>query len=191
MHPPPICEWLCYGRLSICQYSLVPSTHAGPKTTFQLLPDSRHLTWGQVCHLKQLLVLASAIILGVRVSHGSRPWFTVSNSRLPQPGKLGHCIPQRQGAQLWPQAVGCPLLPPMIQANSEGISTCLHARSGFQLQSHSHIAGWRSWPGISYCQIVRRLIPSEAQSLTKGRVWYWSVTICSSESVFSMYITTD
>jgi hypothetical protein len=40
------------------------------------------LTRGRICSLKLLLALASAVILGYRVSWDSRPYFTVSDLRL-------------------------------------------------------------------------------------------------------------
>jgi hypothetical protein len=94
---------LCYDRRSVGQSVLVSNTHLGPKTTFLLLSDSCEfllygtpsLTRGRVYRLQLLLDLASAVILASE----SRPYFTVSDSRLPQPGGLGPriYIPQKHG----------------------------------------------------------------------------------------------
>jgi hypothetical protein len=59
------------------------------------------LTRGCVCRLQLLLVLARAVILG---------YFTVSDSRLPQPGGPSPCIyiPQEQGGPVIPPGIGVP-----------------------------------------------------------------------------------
>jgi hypothetical protein len=59
------------------------------------------LTRGRVCRLQLLLALASAVILGS---------FTVSGSRLSQPGRPGPhiCIPQEQGDPVIPPGTGFP-----------------------------------------------------------------------------------
>jgi hypothetical protein len=58
------------------------------------------LTRGWVCRLQLLLTLASAVILMSWVPRDSWPRFTVSDSRLPQPGGPGPpiCIPQEHGS---------------------------------------------------------------------------------------------
>jgi hypothetical protein len=65
------------------------------------------LTRGWVCRLQLLLVLASAVILRSE-SCGTRAYFTVSDSRLSQPGELGpHIyIPRSRVARLYLQALG-------------------------------------------------------------------------------------
>jgi hypothetical protein len=64
------------------------------------------LTRGRVCRLQLLLVFASEVILGSE----SRPYFTVSDSKLPQPGGPSPRIyvPQEQGGPVMTPGTGFP-----------------------------------------------------------------------------------
>jgi hypothetical protein len=68
------------------------------------------LTRGLVCRLQLLLSLVSKVILKVRVLRDSWPYFTISDSRLPQPGRPGHriYIPHDQGDLVIPPDTGFP-----------------------------------------------------------------------------------
>jgi hypothetical protein len=61
------------------------------------------LTRGRIYCLQLLLALVSAVILGSE-SHGARPYFTLSNTTVPQPGGPGAriYIPQEQGDPVIP-----------------------------------------------------------------------------------------
>jgi hypothetical protein len=103
---------LYYDGRSVGQSVLMSSTHLGLMTRFLLLSDScgfvdvrRSMTRERVCRLKLLPVLASAVTLG---SKYSLPYFTVSDSRRPQPGGSGPriYIPQEQGGPVIPADTG-------------------------------------------------------------------------------------
>jgi hypothetical protein len=63
---------------------------------------------GRVCRLQLLLVLARAVTLVSQVPRGSWPYFTVSDSRLPQHGGPGpHIyIPHKQGGPVIAPSTG-------------------------------------------------------------------------------------
>jgi hypothetical protein len=68
------------------------------------------LTRGWVCCLQLLLAITTAVILRVRVPRNSLSYFTVSHSRVPQPGGPGPriYIPQEQGGPGIPPGNGFP-----------------------------------------------------------------------------------
>jgi hypothetical protein len=68
------------------------------------------LTRGWVSNLRLLLVLTSAVILRSESRGTRRPHFTVSDSRLPQPGGPGSriYIPQEQGGPVMSPGTGFP-----------------------------------------------------------------------------------
>jgi hypothetical protein len=93
---------LYYDGRSVGQSVLVPDTHLGPTTNF--LPfliifrlsrvgscEAPSLTRARVCNLQFLLTLASAIFLRSDSRRTHYHIFTVSNLRLPQPGRPGSC----------------------------------------------------------------------------------------------------
>jgi hypothetical protein len=74
-------------------------------TVRQLRPSL--MKW-QVCNLQLLLGLASAVILESGVPYDSRPYFAVSNLRLPQHGQPGSQYSKQRGtrrAHLYSQAL--------------------------------------------------------------------------------------
>jgi hypothetical protein len=83
---------LCYDQWSFSQSVLVSSPQLGPKTRFLLLLVVALLMWGT--HSGERMGLLFAIAAGpcqrshswVLVPCDSGPYFTVSDSRLPQPG---------------------------------------------------------------------------------------------------------
>jgi hypothetical protein len=84
-------------QLNTCGYS--------PYVTFRL-------TRGLFCRLLLLLVLASAVTLRSESRGTQRPYFTVTDSRLPQHGGPGlrFYIPQEQGGPVIPPRTGFPFL---------------------------------------------------------------------------------
>jgi hypothetical protein len=95
----------CYDRRSVGQSLLVSSIHLGLTTRFLFLSDRCGFVdvggslWRERSHS------------WVRVPRDSRPYFTVSDSRLPQPGGPGPriYIPQEQGGPVLPPDTGLPL----------------------------------------------------------------------------------
>jgi hypothetical protein len=89
---------LCYDRWSVGQSVLVSSPHVGLTTRFLLLSDSCGFCWcgafsltrERACCLQLLPALARHS--QVRVRGDSWSYFSVSDSRLPQPGGPGPCI---------------------------------------------------------------------------------------------------
>jgi hypothetical protein len=104
---------LCYCRLLVGQSILVSIPIWGLKpdlcycqTVTDLLMWGTPLTRGLICHL--LLVVAGTSNFVVRVPWYSWAYFTLSNSRLPQPGGLRLCIyiPQGQCGPVIPTGTG-------------------------------------------------------------------------------------
>jgi hypothetical protein len=97
---------------------LVVKPHLGPKTRFLLLSRQFRVCWckapsltrGRICRLQLLLTRTRAVILGFTVPRDSWPYFTVSDSKLPQPGGPGPriYISQEQGGPVIPPGTGFP-----------------------------------------------------------------------------------
>jgi hypothetical protein len=83
------------------------------------------LTRGWVCRLQLLLVLASAVILRSE-SRGTRAYFTLSDSRLSQPGGPGAriYIPQEQGGPVILPGTGIPFRRLLRLAASTPVTAC-------------------------------------------------------------------
>jgi hypothetical protein len=126
---------LRYDRRSVGQSVVVSSTHLGPKTRFFLLSVCGLLMWGT--HSDERTGLSFTIAVGPRqrsyswvlVPWDSRPYFTVSDSRLLHPGGSGSriYISQEQGGPFIPPRYWAPFSsPPTTQGYGGGIRTCLH-----------------------------------------------------------------
>jgi hypothetical protein len=108
---------LCYDRRPVGQSVLASSPHLGPKTRFLLLSDSYGFVVSSALS-DERTSLSFTIAAGprqrghsqVRVPRYSRPYFTVSDSRLPQPGGPGPrmYIPQEKGGPVITPGIGFP-----------------------------------------------------------------------------------
>jgi hypothetical protein len=107
----------CYDRRSVGQSVFVSSTHRGLTTRFLLLTVAGLLMWGALSDERTGLQFTTAdprqrSHSWVRVPRDSWPYFTVSNSRLPQPGGPGPLIyiPQEEGGPVILPGTGFPFL---------------------------------------------------------------------------------
>jgi hypothetical protein len=91
---------LCYSQQSVGQSLLVSSTHLGPKTRFLLLSDSCGFVdvWHPLWQEEGSVVYSCCWSSPVQSFLVPWPYFTVSDSRLLQPGGRGPHIyvPQKQ-----------------------------------------------------------------------------------------------
>jgi hypothetical protein len=151
---------LCYDRRSVGQSVLVSSTHLGLTTRFLLVETvAGLLMWDALSDERTGLPFTIAagprqrVLSWVRVPRESWPYFTVSNSRLPQPEGTGPriYIPQEEGGPVIPPGTGFPFRRLLLLAGlwwrylnppSRGFVNFLLAQE-IQSESESH-CGWRS-----------------------------------------------
>jgi hypothetical protein len=156
---------LCYKRRSFGQSILVPSTHLGPKTRFLLLSDSSGLLmWSALFDERTSLSFTSAAEprqrshSRVRVPRDSWPYFTLSDSGLPQPGGPYPLI-------YIPQEHGDPIKPPGTEF-PDWLTDCKIA-AGLSLHSDfwfwvprdlwSYFIVWRLWEPRAHSHWVPRI----------------------------------
>jgi hypothetical protein len=143
---------LCYDWRWGGQSVLMWSTHLGLTTRFLLLSDScRFVDMGHLSDKRMGLPLTIAADLHqrshswFRVPWDSWPYFTVSDSRLSQPGGPGPRIyvPRNRVAQLYPQALGysSQVKVTLRLTVSQSVSLVLSPLRG-------------SWPNIYYCLTI-------------------------------------
>jgi hypothetical protein len=139
----------------------------------------------------------------VLVPRDSWPYFTVSDSKIPQPGGLGTriYIPPDQGGPLYPQAQGSLFV---VSYNSQCYGGGIRNRSHtgeLTIQSQSYVTTddqspslswnkvpfWSLRPNLYYCLAVAGLLMWGALSDERTGLSFSRVTVSSSKSVVSMF----
>jgi hypothetical protein len=181
---------LRYDRPSVSQSVLVSSTHLWPTIRCLISSDScwcgaPSLTRGRVCRLQLLLAFSSEVILESE-SRGTQSYFTVSDSKLPQPRGSGLRIyvPQEQGDPVITPSTEFPLCCLLRLAGLRWrYSNPLLRQRQYQSQSYFTTGGlppisssWRQAPSGSRAENFFQLNPSVhrpyiASSVTRGWVF--------------------